>query len=98
MATYAILATLTEKGREDIRGIVDRRQSNLEQLQQAGISIVADYALMGEYDFLYIVEGPDNRTIMSQLVKFASAGTLAFRTMPAIPMDEFASLAQQATG
>ena len=92
MATYAILATLTRRGAEDLDGIVARRQKNLEELAQAGIKVVADYALMGEYDFLYIVEAPDNLTILRETAKNSAAGTLHFRTMPAVPMDEFVNL------
>ena len=92
MATYAILATLTQRGAEDIKGIAERRSKNLEQLAQAGIRVIADYALMGEYDFLYIVEAPDNLTILQEVIKNSSVGTLSFRTMPAVPMEEFIDL------
>ncbi len=93
METYIVLAKLTEKGRGDIKGIAERRQKNIEQLQQAGIRIVADYAVMGDYDFLYVVEAPNNRAIMEQVVRDSSHGTLAFHTMPAMPMDQFVAIA-----
>jgi uncharacterized protein with GYD domain len=93
METYVILAKLTEKGQQDIQGIAERRQKNIEDLKQNGITIVADYALMGEYDFLYIVEAPDNRTIIQQIVKDSTSGTLVFHTMAALPLDQFASIA-----
>jgi uncharacterized protein with GYD domain len=92
METYVILAKLTEKGREDIKGIAERRQKNIQQLQQQGIRIVADYALMGPYDFLYVIEAPDNRTLLEQIVKDSSNGSLAFETMAAMPMDQFEGL------
>ncbi len=92
MATYAILAKLTRHGAEDIKGIAERRSKNLEQLSQAGIRVIADYALMGEYDFLYIVEAQDNITILKELIKDSSVGTLHFQTMPAVPMEEFVNL------
>lgn len=87
-----MLVTLTDKGREDVKGIADRQRQNIEQLAQAGIKIVADYALMGDYDFLYVIEGPDNRTVLEQVVKDSSGGTMIFRTMPALPMDDFAQI------
>ena len=94
MATYAILATLTRSGAEDIKGIAERRSKNIEDLKQAGIRIVADYALMGQYDFLYIVEAPDNVSVLKQIIKDASVGTLQFQTLPAVPMEEFVALAK----
>ncbi len=93
METYVILAKLTEKGRQDIQGIAERRQKNIEELKRNGITIVADYALMGDYDFLYVVEAPDNRTIMQQIVKDSTGGTLVFHTMAAMPLDQFSSIA-----
>lgn len=59
-----MLATLTDKVREGVRGFAERRPKNVEQLRAAGIRIVADYALMGGYDFVYIVEAPDATTLM----------------------------------
>lgn len=94
METYVILAKLTEQGQQDIQGIAERRQRNIEELKRNGINIVADYALMGEYDFLYVVEAPDNRTIMQQIVNDSRSGTLEFHTMPALPLEQFASIAQ----
>lgn len=96
METYVILATLTDKGRQDIAGIAARRQKNIDELRRNGINIIADYALLGEYDFLYIVEAPDNATIMRQVVKDAGSGTLVFRTLTALPMDQFVALATSA--
>lgn len=92
MATYAVLATLTERGAQDLKGIAERRTKNMEELAQRNIRVIADFALMGEYDFLYIVEAPDNVTIMQETIKDLSAGTLRFQTLPAIPMEQFVEL------
>lgn len=89
MATYVMLAKLTEKGRENIKGIAENRQKSLDKLEQAGIRTIADFALMGEYDFLYVVEAPDNQTIMQKAIKDSTSGVLQFITMPAMPLDEF---------
>ncbi len=92
MATYAVLATLTERGAQDLKGIAERRAKNMDELAQRNIRVIADFALMGEYDFLYIVEAPDNVTIMQETIKDLSAGTLRFQTLPAIPMEQFVEL------
>ena len=89
MATYVMLAKLTEKGREDIKAIAEHRQQNLEKLEQRGITSVMDFALMGQYDFLYVVEAPDDRTIFEQAIKDSTSGVLEFITMPAMPLDQF---------
>jgi uncharacterized protein with GYD domain len=95
MQTFIMLVKLTEKGREDIKGIAARRQKNIEELQKNGIRIVADYAVMGEYDFVYVVEAPDQETMMRQLVKDTGSGRLSFHTLPAIPLDQFEAMTEQ---
>lgn len=89
MATYVMLAKLTEKGRENIKSIAETRQKNLDKLQQRGIKPMMDFALMGQYDFLYVVEAPDDRTIFEQAIKDSTSGVLEFITMPAMPLDQF---------
>lgn len=98
VATYLMLATLTDKGRQDVKGVADRRGENIEELKRAGIRIVADYALMGNYDFAYIVEAPDNVTLLEQIVQDSSGGTILFHTFPAVPMDEFVGIINRAKG
>jgi uncharacterized protein with GYD domain len=98
METYVMLAKLTEKGREDIKGIMERRQKNIEELQKNGIRVVADYAIMGSYDFLYIVEAPDNQTILRQIAKDTGSGRLEFQTMLAVPLDRFEQMAKDLGG
>ncbi|WP_025745963.1 GYD domain-containing protein [Kallotenue papyrolyticum] len=97
MQTYIMLAKLTAKGREDIRGIMERRQRNLQELQARGIRIVADYAVLGPYDFVYIIEAPDNETIVRQIVKDSGSGHLEFHTMLAVPLDKFEQLTKDVT-
>lgn len=93
MATFVMLATLTDKGRQDVEGFARRRDKNIEELKNNGITVVADYALMGEYDFMYVVEAPDFDTMMKQIVHDSSGGTVVFRTFAAMPMEQFASIA-----
>lgn len=92
MATYVMLATLTDKGRADLEGVAQRRQKNIEELKQNGITVVADYALMGDYDFLYIVEAPDFETMMQQIAHDTTGGNVVFRTYAAMPLEQWAAL------
>ncbi|GIV97182.1 MAG: GYD domain-containing protein [Herpetosiphonaceae bacterium] len=96
MALYAILARLTEMGQKDIKGMMERRSQSIRQLEENGIRIVADYALMGgEYDFLYIVEAADNEVILRQIVKDTQSGMLKFQTLAATRLDLFAEMVRE---
>jgi uncharacterized protein with GYD domain len=98
METYVMLAKLTAQGRADLKGIMERRQKNIQELQRNGIRVVADYAIMGPYDFLYIVEAPDNETILRQIAKDTGSGHLEFQTMLAVPLDKFEQLTKDLGG
>jgi uncharacterized protein with GYD domain len=54
-----------------------------------GVKVIDQYALLGDYDFLNIVEAPDHDTMARMAISLAARGTLKTRTMPAIPIDEF---------
>jgi len=54
-----------------------------------GVKILAQYALLGPYDFVNILEAPDNKTIARVAIELGSRGTLQTMTMAAMSIDEF---------
>jgi uncharacterized protein with GYD domain len=54
-----------------------------------GARVVQQWAVLGPYDFVNIVEAPDERTIARVSIELAARGTLHIQTMAAIPVDEF---------
>lgn len=90
MPTFIMLSTLTDDGAETVKANPDRIREVREELeQQFGIRIVAQYAVLGPYDFVNIVEAPDNETIARVSVELGARGTVKLMTMPAIPIDDF---------
>src|SRR5262249_35357506 len=57
--------------------------------QRMGARVVAQYAVLGPYDFVTIIEAPDNATISRVSVELGARGGVAGMTMAAIPLDEF---------
>ena len=57
--------------------------------------VVAQYALMGAYDFLNIIEAPDERTMARAAVMLAARGTMRTTTMQAIPFDDLIALLKE---
>jgi uncharacterized protein with GYD domain len=51
--------------------------------------VVAQYAVLGPYDFVNIVDAPDNATMMRVSAELASRGSVKMLTMSAMPMDDF---------
>ena len=54
-----------------------------------GVKVVAQYALLGDYDFLNIIEAPDEKVMARLAVELGARGTLKTRTMPALSIDDF---------
>ncbi len=89
MPTYLLLTKLTPEGRQRIAQQPERlEQVNLE-VNDFGCKIVGQYAVMGQYDFLTVIEAPDNETIAHLSVDLGSRGTIHITSLPAIPIDQF---------
>jgi len=89
MATYIMLSTLTDEGAKTIKENPDRiKEVNLE-IEALGVKVVSQYATLGSYDFVNIVEAPDNETIARVSAELSSRGSIRLQTLPAIPIDDF---------
>jgi uncharacterized protein with GYD domain len=60
-----------------------------EQLKTFGCSVIGQYAVLGMYDFVTVVEAPDNKTVAHLSVDLGSRGTVNIVTLPAVDMAEF---------
>ncbi|MFC2005570.1 GYD domain-containing protein [Chloroflexota bacterium] len=90
MAVYVMLTTLTDEGRKTLKSSPNRIQEVNKEVEAMGVKILAQYALLGPYDFVNILEAPDNKTISKVAVELGSRGTLQTMTMAAMAVDEFA--------
>lgn len=90
MAYYVVLSVLTDEGRETIKKNPERiLEVNRELERELGVRVVHQFAVLGPYDFVNIVEAPDNATIAKMSVELGSRGTVQLTTLPAIPVEEF---------
>lgn len=91
MPRYIMLSTLTDDGRKSIKIRPQRIKEVNKELEKAGVKVLSQYALLGPYDFVNIVEAPDNETISRVSIDLGSRGTIQIMTMAAIPIEDFAS-------
>jgi uncharacterized protein with GYD domain len=89
MATYVMLTTLTEEGRKTIKQSPQRIREVNKEVEAMGVKILAQYSLLGPYDFVNILEAPDNAAITKVAMELGSRGTLQTMTMAAMTLDEF---------
>lgn len=97
MATYILLSTLTDEGRRTLRERPERIQEVNREVEALGAKVIGQYAVLGPYDFVNIVEAPDNETVARISVELGARGTVQIMSLPAIPVDAFiASLQKKA--
>ncbi len=89
MATYVILSKLTDEGRKTIKQKPGRIMEVNKELEGMGVKVKEQLALLGPYDFLNIVEAPDNETVMRMSVELGSRGSVHLLTLAAMPVEEF---------
>ena len=89
MPRYIMLSTIGPDGAATLRENPERLKAVNAEVEAMGVKVIDQYALLGDYDFLNIVEAPDNDTMARMAISLAARGTLKTRTMPAIPIDEF---------
>ncbi|MGZ4904852.1 MAG: GYD domain-containing protein [Halobacteriota archaeon] len=89
MPTYILLSKLTTEGRKTLRERPNRIQEVDEEMEAMQVKVISQHAVVGPYDFVNIVEAPDNETIVKASVELGARGTVQIMSMPAIPIDEF---------
>ena len=86
MPTYILLSSLTPEGSQTLHKDPDRLDAVNKEISEFGCKVVTQYALLGVYDFLTIVDAPDNETVAHLSVDLGSRGTVNIVTLPAIPV------------
>ena len=91
MAFYVMLTTLTDEGRKTIRENPGRIREVNKEVEAMGAKILAQYALLGPYDFINILDAPSNAAISKVALVLGSRGTVQTMTMAAMTVDDFIS-------
>jgi uncharacterized protein with GYD domain len=84
-----MLSTLSESGRKVLRGRPGWIRKVNADVERMGARVIAQYAVLGPYDFVTVVEAADNATISRVSVELGARGSVQMMTMAALPMDEF---------
>ncbi|HKC40787.1 MAG TPA: GYD domain-containing protein [Gemmatimonadales bacterium] len=89
MPTYILLSNLTDDGAKALKAKPKRLQEVNKEIEKFGAKVTAQYAVLGPYDFVSIVECPDNETIARVSVELSSRGSVRLLTLPAQPVANF---------
>jgi uncharacterized protein with GYD domain len=91
MALFVMLTNLTPDGVKTLKSNPNRVIEVNKEVEQIGAKVLAQYATLGPYDFVTIVEAPDEKTMAKVSVELGSRGTMSSQTLAAMPSDELVS-------
>jgi uncharacterized protein with GYD domain len=89
MPKFIMLSSLTDEGAATIKKNPERILEVNKDVEALGGKVVDQYAVLGEYDFVSILEAPDMETITRISVELGSRGSVHIKTLAAIPVQEF---------
>jgi uncharacterized protein with GYD domain len=89
MPTYIMLSTLTPEGVQTVKNNPQRIKEVNKELEQIGAKVVAQWAVLGQFDFVNVIEAPDEKTMAKVSLELGSRGTAQYQSLAAIPIDEF---------
>jgi uncharacterized protein with GYD domain len=91
MPTFIMLTTLAPEGVQTVKNNPARIREVNKEIEQLGATVKAQWATLGQFDFVNIVEAPDERVMARVSMELGSRGTAKYETLPAIPIDDFIS-------
>jgi uncharacterized protein with GYD domain len=91
MPTYIMLSRLTSEGVQTIKNNPQRIREVNKEVEQLGATVKQQWCTLGQFDFISIVEAPDEKTIARVSLELSSRGTSQYETLVGIPIDDFIS-------
>ena len=89
MALYIMMTRLTDEGRKTVKSNPQRIKEVNKEVEAMGVKILAQYVVLGQYDFINILEAPNNETIAKVATELGSRGTLQTDTFAALTLDSY---------
>lgn len=89
MPKYVMLSTLGPDGHARLRDNPARLREVNADVEAMGVRVLDQYALLGQYDFLNILEAPDERTMARVASTLSARGTLKTVTLQAVDVEAF---------
>ena len=89
MPTYIMLSTLTPEGVQTVKNNPQRIREVNREVEQLGATVKAQWATLGHFDFVNVIEAPDDKTMARISLELGSRWTGRYETLMAIPIDDF---------
>jgi uncharacterized protein with GYD domain len=92
MRTFILLSTLSPQGVQTLCATPERLLEVNREVEAMGGKVLYQWALLGDYDFLSVIEAPDQASVSRLTLTLAARGSAHFETLPAIDVDEMLEL------
>ena len=89
MPVFILLSTLTQQGVQTLKSNPERLRQVNQDIEELGARVLHQWATLGEFDFVNVVEAPDIATIAKVSVALAARGSTRIETLPALDIEEF---------
>jgi uncharacterized protein with GYD domain len=89
MPIYVLLSRLSQQGVATLKSNPDRLKEVNRDVEELGAKVLHQWATLGDFDFVNIVEAPDTATIARVSVALGARGSTKIQTLPALTIDDF---------
>ena len=89
MPIYILLSSLSTQGVQTLKANPDRLKEVNRDVEELGARVLHQWATLGEFDFISVVEAPDTATVARVSVALGARGSTRIATLPALTIDEF---------
>ena len=89
MPIFILLSRLSQQGVQTLKANPARLREVNKDVEELGCKVLHQWATLGEFDFVNVVEAPDAATIARVSVALGARGSTKIETLPALPIDEF---------
>jgi uncharacterized protein with GYD domain len=89
MPIYILLSRLSQQGVQTLKSNPERLKEVNRDVEELGARVLHQWATLGEFDFVNVVEAPDTKTIARVSVALGARGSTRIQTLPALTLEEF---------
>ena len=89
MPIFILLSTLTQQGVQTLKSNPERLRQVNQDVEELGCRVLHQWATLGEFDFVNVVEAPDIATVAKVSVALGARGSTKIETLPALEIEEF---------
>ncbi|HET7566952.1 MAG TPA: GYD domain-containing protein [Gaiellaceae bacterium] len=89
MPIYILLSRLSQQGIQTLQSNPDRLREVNRDVEELGATVLHQWATLGEFDFVSVVDAPDTATVAKISVRLGARGSTRIQTLPALTIDEF---------